>query len=1141
MTSTGSAAERLLAHLNPHQREAVSHVQGPLLILAGPGSGKTRVIVHRVAYLLEAENIPPYNILAVTFTNKAARELRNRLDSLVGPQVSRGLSVGTFHSLCARWLRRDIVHLGRDPDFVIYDDNDQMDLIKRVLQELEIDPKRTSPRAVLSAISHAKSELISPEAYARDAQGAWPETIGRAYRRYNELLERNHALDFDDLLGVTVQLFREVPEVLGFYQRRYRHVMVDEFQDTNIAQYTIVKLIAGANGNLCVVGDEDQCLPSGAQVATGHGTVPIETIRAGDRVLGGAGRGLLADADVLGARSRPYSGELIRVSLRSGRVVSLTPNHMCFARLGVRNDVHLVYLMFRRDKGYRIGIAVGSRTGHRGSAASGLADRANQEHADKVWILRVCTSRDEAAFFEQFFSVEYGIPTMVFFAAGRKDLRLSQRSIDTLFASIDTHAHAERLMSDLQISDAYPHHRPQGVPDHGFDDRRLVHVTAFGGRGPSEQSHWHHHRVWLDTTSRTLEDQVERRGVATRNGARGTWRTEHAYPDLLQTIAVSEQIARAADTREVARWAVLTEGAQFAFQPASHLRVSMVVPVEQDGRVVEDDIVAIDRVPYAGLVHDIDVANLHNYVVNGLVVHNSIYSWRSADIRNILNFEHDFPTQKTVVLEQNYRSTGTILKVARAVIAPNTMRKDKHLFTENVDGLPVTVHEAYNESDEALYVLREIERLQRTQHISLDDIGIMYRTNAQSRAIEDAFVRAGLAYRLVGGIRFYERKEVKDVLAFLRLVHNPFDAISLQRVINLPPRGIGQKTVQELLRWAAAENIPAYEALVRIAGLRHDDGSDPLAASAPFTIRAREQLGAFADIIEPIRHALASKSVSDVLDEILQRTGYAHFLQDGTEEGEERAANVQELRNKAENYDEQSPENALAAFLEDVSLVQDVDQLDENGQTGDAVTLITLHAAKGLEYPYVFLVGLEEGVLPHQRSIDDPKQLEEERRLFYVGVTRAMQALYLVRAFRRTVFGTSSTNTPSRFLMDVPPALALVTHAPGAAGGGRVSAWSSPRQEREGLTRQQAREYAARRFAPKLPELRPRESQLDRPSRAPVEPTYRAGDRVHHPSFGTGIVVGVRADGNSEVLDVNFAGSVGIKKLDTAFAPLTRV
>lgn len=769
MTSI-AAEERLVEGLNPKQREAVTHVDGPLLILAGPGSGKTRVIVHRIAYLLDVADVYPHRILAVTFTNKAAREMRERLDSLVGTERARGLAVGTFHANCARWLRRDISHLGLDPGFAIYDDNDQVDLVKQVLRELELDEKRNSPRGILSAISHAKSELVDVDRYSSDAQGYWAETVARVYRRYNELLERNHALDFDDLLGVTVKLFREVPEVLNRYQQRFRYVMVDEFQDTNISQYEIVKLLTKEHRNLCVVGDEDQ----------------------------------------------------------------------------------------------------------------------------------------------------------------------------------------------------------------------------------------------------------------------------------------------------------------------------------------------------------------------------SIYSWRSADIRNILNFETDFPEGKVVVLEQNYRSTETILKVARAVIASNKLRKEKNLWTSNDTGTPVTVHEAYNEQDEALYIVREIERMYRAQRLPLNSFGILYRTNAQSRAIEDAFVRAGLPYRLVGGVRFYERREVKDVLAYLRLIQNPADAVSFLRVINTPPRGIGQKTVQELQRWATSVGLQPYEAAVRIAALRHDE-SDALARQAPFTARARELVGAFVDLVEPIRQEVGNRSVLELMDSLVQRSGYAQWLQDGTEEGEERVANVEELRTKAANYDELSPEAGLASFLEDVSLVQDVDQIDEGGR-GDAVTLITLHAAKGLEFPFVFLVGLEEGVLPHQRSVDDPRQLEEERRLFYVGVTRAMKGLYLVYAFRRTLYGAQQVNAPSRFLLDVPQSLALITHAPGAGRGGALL---SSRQDRPQMTRQQARELAARAFQPVVErQVGPRPP---RPPRNEAAPTYRAGDKVNHPSFGTGIVVGVRADATAEIIEVHFAGTAGVKKLDVAFAPLTKV
>ncbi len=757
--------DRVLAGLNPQQREAVAHQFGPLLILAGPGSGKTRVIVHRIAYLLQACDVPPSAILAVTFTNKAAREMRERLDGLIGGRVGASMAVGTFHSICARWLRRDIQQIGLDPRFAIFDDNDQVDLVKQILRELELDDKRTSPRSVLSAISHAKSELIGSAEYAKSAQGKWQETVARVYRRYVELLDRNHGLDFDDLLLRTVQLFRDVPSVLERYQERFQQVLVDEFQDTNVAQYEIVKLLAQRHRNLCVVGDEDQ----------------------------------------------------------------------------------------------------------------------------------------------------------------------------------------------------------------------------------------------------------------------------------------------------------------------------------------------------------------------------GIYSWRSADIRNILNFEHDYPDLKIVVLEQNYRSTSTILQVAQSVIQANRQRKEKKLWTQNASGIPVILHEAYNEQDEALYVVREIERLEKAERVPRGACAVMYRTNAQSRSIEDAFVRFGVPYRLVGGTRFYERREIKDVLAYLRLVANPFDGVSLARVINVPTRGIGQKSLQEMQGWAARTGQTPYEAMKRIAALRHDD-SDAEAAKAPFNVRGRELFGGFVDLVESFRALAEDRTVVEILDAILEQTGYARFVRDDTEEGEERWQNIQELRTKARDYDELSPGTGLAAFLEDVSLVQDVDQLEEGEET-EAVTLITLHAAKGLEFPYVFLVGLEEGVLPHSRSMDEPSQLEEERRLLYVGITRAMKGLYLVYAFRRTLYGVAQVNQPSRFLGDVPPGLVRLTHG---SGNGRPNV-GTPAPRRSGGWEadrpvRQAPSAARSTFAAPPPARRP----------AVAAGTYKPGDRVRHPKFGTGIVISARSDGSSELVEVNFAGGAGVKKLDLAYAPLER-
>jgi len=731
---------RALDGLNPAQREAVQTTRGPLLIVAGPGSGKTRVIVHRIAYLVEHEGVSPYQILAVTFTNKAAREMRERVARLLGREAD-GLAVGTFHWWCARVLRRDGVVLGIDPHFVIYDETDQVGLIREVIREASLDEKRVPPRAVLAHISRAKSELVDADTYARRAEGRWPETVAPLYRRYQELLARNRALDFDDLLLGVVTLFRDAPEVLAHYQERYQYLLIDEFQDTNIAQYELVRLLGGRYRNVCAVGDVDQ----------------------------------------------------------------------------------------------------------------------------------------------------------------------------------------------------------------------------------------------------------------------------------------------------------------------------------------------------------------------------AIYSWRAADPRNVFHFQRDFPELTLVRLEQNYRSTQAILDVADAIIRQAPNRIPKRLWTTNPRGAPVVLHEAYDEGDEALYVAREIEQLVRTGQARYQDCAVLYRTNAQSRALEDVFVRRGLPYRLVGGTRFYERKEVKDVLAYLRLLLNPHDSTSLRRVINVPPRGLGEKTLAELERWAARHGSSLWEALQRAV---QEDAAAPDAAPrlAPQT---RHACARFMTLLEGLRETAATRTVRELIDAVLEQTGYAAYLRDGTEEGEERWANVLELRAKAAEYDELSPAVGLSSFLEEVSLVQDVDALDGSG---DAVTLLTLHAAKGLEFGHVFLVGLEEGLCPHARSFADPAAMDEERRLFFVGATRAMHRLYLVYAFRRNLHGNLLVNTPSRFLADIPAHLLTGT------GVARLEAADGARDQPRAAT-------AGRAEAP--------------PARRPPGPQFRAGDRVRHAHFGTGIVVSSQLVRDDEEVVVAFEG-VGVKKLSVAYARLER-
>ncbi|MQF48858.1 AAA family ATPase [SAR202 cluster bacterium AC-647-N09_OGT_505m] len=719
----------ILEGLNQQQKEAVETVDGPLLILAGPGSGKTRVITHRIAYLVRECGVNPYHIAAVTFTNKAAREMRERLEQLMG-RHAQDLTVATFHSFCAMILRREGHHIGLDRAFVIYDQEDQLTLIKRGMETEEVDPQRFSPRSILAAISGAKSQLINAETYQSGRPEYLNEIIHRVYKRYQDLLQRNNAVDFDDLLLNTYTLFRDNDSVLAEYQSRYMHLLIDEFQDTNIAQYTIARQISRKHRNICVVGDPDQ----------------------------------------------------------------------------------------------------------------------------------------------------------------------------------------------------------------------------------------------------------------------------------------------------------------------------------------------------------------------------SIYSWRNADIRNIMSFQKDYPKARMVTLEENYRSTENILEAAHGVISANRHRIDKPLVTNNQRGKPVFIGEAYNPEEEAQQVLREIERLKREDGHSLGECAIMYRVNAQSRALEEGCLRYGIAYKLIGGLRFYQRKEVKDVISYLRVIHNPYDEVSLSRVINVPPRGIGQLTVNQLTQAARAGSIPLYSAIQLLAEQRDEETNSPSRVGRTFQAVSR-----FLHLINGLMQDAQELDVAELIDAIMERTGYRNHLMEDGERGRERWENVQELRSTAQEFQYADPGEKLTEFLQGVALVSDVDTLKE---ATDSITLITLHQAKGLEFPVVFIVGLEEGLLPHIRSFDDPNQMEEERRLFYVGMTRAKNKLYITRAFRRGFRGNGSTNMPSRFLGDVPQRL--------------VSPLGQGKKQATPLGQ--------------LPTSSPTEKMTSAP--------LKAGVRVQHSKFGEGIVVSCVPTGQDHEVTVAFIGQFGIKRLLLNYAGL---
>jgi ATP-dependent DNA helicase UvrD/PcrA len=803
----------LLARLNEPQRQAVTTTEGPVLILAGPGSGKTRAITYRIAYLVQYKHISPWRILAVTFTNKAAKEMRERLEKLVGINESKEMTIGTFHAICARILRIEagyLAPLGLNKSFVIFDTDDQLTLVKQAIKEMDLDEKQYRPITIQAMISRAKNDMQSPDQMAEQAAKYLEEVAARVYKQYQKLLRANNGVDFDDLLMLAEQLWRREPEVLRKYQARWHYIHVDEFQDCNLPQYKLIRLLGFGTderheglGNVCVVGDDDQM----------------------------------------------------------------------------------------------------------------------------------------------------------------------------------------------------------------------------------------------------------------------------------------------------------------------------------------------------------------------------IYTWRGASAENVQRFERDFPHTKIIMLEQNYRSTQTILDAAQNVVRRNRMRKDKRLWTALGSGEKIMLYEAYDEDEEGLFTARETKRLLARGDINrLGDVAVMYRTNAQSRALEEQFLRANIPYKVIGSRKFYERKEIKDMLAYMRLLANPYDELSLQRIINVPNRKIGPKTFGELQRWAGERHIPLYDAIQQI------DEHPTLAKAAKLALKN------FAQLLVDFSSSIEELQLPELLERIAERSGYGPELRESPE-GEERWSNVLELRRVAEDYSEIETRTALELFLENVALVggADTTQTGENGtlvkeENSDAVTLITLHAAKGLEFPVVFIIGLDEGSIPHARSVDKPEQLEEERRLAYVGFTRAMYRLYLVRAYRRAFFGESLPTEPSRFLEDIPQHL---LSRPASGGSRRSTAlrpavksrssWGEDYNQDIYPSRETGRVFGSGKpqASSQAPQLTARPSSSTAPEVPPALPSqkgssnvtppnppapasskgqqYRPGEVVRHDKFGEGIIIKSEMEQGTEFVEVQFQGKHGKKRLSMDFAKLEKI
>ncbi len=748
---TQAPMSKILDNLNDKQLEAVTHFNGPLLVIAGAGSGKTRALTHRIAYLIEERGVSPWNILAVTFTNKAANEMKKRLSKLLSRQdemaVLEGFgdilaiaevekitdqnlpTCGTFHSICVRILRKHIQYLDYETSFAIYDTADQQVLVKRIMKDMLIDPKKINPKAVLAHISNAKNQLIGHKDYAQFANDYFNEKVAEIYPRYQNALKKSNALDFDDIIMQTVLLFQKFPDILELYHEKFKYISVDEYQDTNHAQYTLIKLLSSKYKNICVIGDTDQ----------------------------------------------------------------------------------------------------------------------------------------------------------------------------------------------------------------------------------------------------------------------------------------------------------------------------------------------------------------------------SIYSWRGATIKNILDFEKDYQDCKVVVLDENYRSTQVILDAANSIIEKNSNRKEKNLWTQKEGGEKLMEWSADNERHEAQLVAQEVENsLLGSECPIYNNFVVLYRTNAQSRVMEEVLLRHGIPYRIVGGIRFYERKEVKDILAYLRLIQNPSDVVSFLRIINVPSRKIGAKTLELLQNFAIRNNISLFNAMLLVNENKEMSGSKA------------EQINGFVKLIKDLQSMNSEFTASGMIKQVLEKTGYKKMLNDGSVEGEARLENVRELISVAKKYDELEPGMSLSIFLEEVSLISDLDSMDE---TDNAVTLMTVHAAKGLEFPYVFLIGLEEGVFPHSRSLLNREELEEERRLLYVAMTRAMDKLFLLHARSRTLYGESRSNAPSQFLADL----------------------SDDHVERN-FGKNSTRSHVSVAEMDKMP--------IPIELGSGVETDLGVGDRVVHNAFGAGIVINITGG----VITIAFEDSrVGVKKLALSVAPLKRI
>ena len=932
----------LLSQLNPNQAEAAAHFEGPALVIAGAGSGKTRTLIYRIAHLIEAHQVEPGQILAVTFTNKAAAEMRERASHLI--TGADRLWMSTFHSAGVRILRAYGEYIGLRRGFVIYDDDDQLDILKEIMGSVPGIGPDTHPRVLRSIIDKAKSNLRSPGDLDR-----WPEpyisglphdAAAEAYRRYEARKKAQNAIDFGDLITETVRLFQEVPGVLAKVQDRARFIHVDEYQDTNKAQYELTRLLASRDRNLLVVGDPDQCLPPGTLICTPQGERPIETLQEGDFVCGTGGNAHLMAGQISHVKRGQYQGQLWNVEAGATQLRG-TPHHVVLARHEPMAGQWYVYLMQREDRGYRVGLTMGARINSENKSDYGYRVRLNQEHGDKVWVLRVCGSRSEAAYWEALYAARYGLPTALFHGVGR-ELAMDEAQLARLFAELDTPGSAERLMNDLHLHPAFPHHRPQN----GLR-RQSVNLIMFSDFRHGTVGY---HRIQWSSKREDVAQRLLAAGHPVRgNGKeRGGYRLEISRKNYPEALALAEQIARDGGL-ELQRKACIG-GKMYSFQPLSHLHPGMKVLVQSGGQLIEESVSAVSQTAYDGPVYDLTVSPLHTYVANGILVHNSIYKFRGADIQNILDFQKDYQDAKVYVLEHNYRSSARVLGLANKLIENNTERLEKTLLAVKEDGLPVVFHRANDHRGEGDFVAEWVTRL-HAEGQPFSRMAILYRTNAQSRVIEESLRRVSIPAKIVGGVGFYDRREIRDILAYARLSINPVDDVALRRIIGRPKRGIGDTALEKMLTWAHINGTSLLTACANAESILDRGASKP---------------AEFAKLMEAFSEAAENYSPGSFLKYLIESSGYLELLRQEGQEGQVRLENLEELVSAAEEWSVEN-EGSIAEFLDDAALLSSVDDMrtkvENKGAPEDAVTLMTMHNAKGLEFPSVFIVGVEEGPL----------------------------------------------------------------------------------------------------------------------------------------------------------------------------------